>query len=58
MVRQIEPDLNTLDPAALERRILRLEKRVARLARIVRALTAKIEAADEADNSHLRTMGH
>jgi hypothetical protein len=54
MVRQIEPDLNTLDPAALERRVLRLESRVARLTRVVRALTAKIEAADP----HPRTMGH
>jgi hypothetical protein len=58
MVRQIEPDLNTLDPAALERRVLRLESRVARLTRIVRALTAKIEAADRADDPHPRTMGH
>jgi hypothetical protein len=58
MVRQIEPGLNTIDPAALERRVLRLESRVARLTRVVRALTAKIETADRGDDPHPRTMGH
>jgi hypothetical protein len=43
MVRQIEPDLNTPDPAALERRVLRLEARVAMLTRAVRTLTTKVE---------------
>jgi uncharacterized protein with PhoU and TrkA domain len=57
MVRQIEPDLNTLDAAALERRVLRLESRVARLTRAVRALTARIEAAREPDDPP-PPMGH
>jgi hypothetical protein len=50
MVRQIEPDLRTLDPAVLERRVLRLEARVARLARIVQTLTTRIEKVVAAEN--------
>lgn len=62
MVRQIEPGLSTLDPAVLERRVLRLESRVARLTRAVRELTSKIEAAErkarEQVHPHPRTMGN